>query len=192
MRFEIRNLKLQQKVRHLSSSSGQAIVEMLIGIVALLVLIAGLLQVATLSSGQTATMVQARYLAGKASMEDPEASTPDYIKNWQVGPDGKRYTADDVSTPADTAAFESTIIGKASPDAFGWTLIDSVPKNELSVIHKSGTPQNEFGFVEGTDSTNVDLLPVIQSLVYRADSIKISSDVWMTCTKGIYGQGDNN
>jgi hypothetical protein len=192
MKSEIRDLKSSGKIRGLSSRSGQAIVEMLVGLVALLVLITGLIQVEALSSGQTATMVQARRLAGLAAINGSNlAFTPKFIAKWQVGPDGKRYTKDDVVTSGDTAEFENTIVNKASPDASEWTgIIDSVApgsrENELSVIHQSGMPQAQFGFVKGSDSTNVDLLPAVQDLIYRADSIKIVSDVWMTSTKGIY------
>ena len=188
LRSEIRDLKSLEKSRSFSSSSGQAMVEMLVGIVALLVLIAGLLQVVTLSSTQTATMVEARHLAGIASIDGVDSTfTPDYIKDWQAGPDGKRYTTDDVFTPGDTSMFEGTIIGKASPpDNTGWTTIDSVPNNMLSVIHNSGMPQDELGLVKGTDSSNVVVVPIIQTLVYGADSITINSDVRMTSTTEIY------
>jgi hypothetical protein len=165
-------------------------IEVLVGIVALIVLIAGLLQVASLSAGQTGTMVTARKKAGDNAMNGGQvASVPDYIKDWQVSSDKKHYTADDTFSPADANQFEGTIIEHAAVDSSGWTIIDSVPHNRFTIIHKSGTPQYDLGLVEGHDSTNVYLLPVIQELVYRADSIKIDSKVWMTSTKGIYGQG---
>ena len=176
-----------------SSQSGQAMIEVLVGIVALIVLIGGLLQVASLGSGQTDTMVAARKDAGDAAMASGEATAPDYIKDWQTGADKKHYTADDTSTPADPNQFETAIINHAAVDSSGWTLIDSVPQNDnenmISTIHKDGTPQDDLGFVQGTGSTNVDLLPVIQDLVYNAKSITINSKVWMTSTKGFYGQG---
>jgi hypothetical protein len=188
MRSKIGNLRSREKVcGRLSSRSGQAMVEVLVGLVALLVLIAGLLQVASLCSAQTKTMVEARHQAGELAMLDAEPiSVPNYIQDWQEGPDGKRYTKDDVFTTAAAATLQDTIVSKASPDSFGWTIIDGVPKNRLSRIHKSGMPQTELGFVKGSDSTNVDLLPIIQKLVYKADSIKVDSEVWMTWTKGIY------
>jgi hypothetical protein len=176
-----------------SLQSGQAMIEVLVGIVALIVLIAGLLQVASLSSGQTGTMVTARKKAGDNAMNGGEvASVPDYIKDWQVSSDKKHYTADDTFSPADANQFEGTIIEHAAIDSSGWTIyIDSIPPdhNMFTTIHKSGTPQYDLGLVEGHDSTNVYLLPVIQDLVYGADSITIDSKVWMTWTTGIYGQG---
>jgi hypothetical protein len=167
--------------------SGQAIVELMVGLVALLVLIAALLQVASLSSAHDATMVEARRQAGELAMMDAEpAFVPDYILDWHAGPDTKRYTRDDTFTTADPAQFKGTIIDKAAADSTGWDRIDAVPNNRISRIHGSGMPQTELGFVKGTASTNVDLLPVIQSLVYAADSITMETETWMTWTKGIY------
>jgi hypothetical protein len=162
-------------------------VEVLVGIVALIVLIAGLLQVASLSAVQTETMVEARKEAGDKAMINAEpASVPDYIKNWEVASDQKHYTVDDTFSPADANQFQGTIINRATFDSSGWTIIDSVPNNRFTIIHKSGAPQYNLGLVDGEHSGVVDLLPVIQDLVYRAKSIKIDSKVWMTWTTGIY------
>jgi len=181
------NLKSgQAHLLPMDREGGQAIVELMVGLVAVVVLVAGLLQVASLSSAHTETMVEARRQAGERAMLDSESVfTPDYIRDWHEGPDTRRYTRDDTFTTANAADFQSTIVDKAA-DAAGWTVIDTVPGNRLTRIHGSGMPQTQFGLVRGYDSKTVDLLPAIQSLVYAADSIEVETEVWMTWTKGIY------
>lgn len=167
--------------------SGQAIIEFMVGIVAVILLIAGLLQVAGLATAHTRVLVESRRQSGELAMFDAEPLfIPDYIRDWREGDDGKRYTKDDEFVPATPQTFQETIINKAAADSVGWTAIDGVPNNRVTRIHNSGMPHAEFGFVRGYDSETVELLPAIQSLVYAADSIKVESESWMTWTKGIY------
>jgi hypothetical protein len=170
-----------------SSRSGQAIVEFIVGLVAVLVLFAGLLQVATLTKKHTDTMVEARRLAAERAMTDLDAaSNPDYISNWKPGTDRKPYTRDDIHSPADPGSFDSRIVDRAAEDALGWSIIDFIPRNPLADMHGSGTPASEFGLVSGSDTRTVDLLPAVQDLIYDRPRINVRCTVWMTQTKGLY------
>lgn len=173
------------RTRRNRNRRGQSIVETMVGLVALVVLIAGLLQVASLAEKHTQAMNAARKEAAQLAMTDLTLFfTPDFIKDWQEGGDTKRYTKDDTSTAGDLYAFENVIVSKAA-DAAGWTLIDSIPGNDISAIH-SGIPQAALGLVNGHEEAEVDLLPAFQSLIYDAPSITVEGDVWLTQTGGFY------
>jgi len=166
---------------------GQALVEFIVVLVAVLALTAGLLQVASLSRVQTETMVDARREAGELAMLDVETlAVPEYIRDWEEGPDGARHTADDRFTTGDPGAFTRMIVDRAVAENDDWEIIDSLPDSDFQDMAGSGWPSAEFGLVRGYDARTVPLLPAVQSLLYRAAGIHIESEVWMTRTTGMY------
>ena len=97
------------------NNNGQAMIEFIAGLVAVLVLFAGLLQVVSLTQARTEALVSARREAGARSMSASAARlSPDYIRHILEGPDAKRYSADDMKTPANPARLRSTIINRDS------------------------------------------------------------------------------
>lgn len=173
------------------SLGGQAIVEFVIGLVAVLALLAGLFQIASLIKSHTDVMVEARRQAGELANTDLDPgqvllSDAQYIRDWQESGDGKRYTRDDSSTPADAAAFAARFTGKAVPDAAAWSVLGQAPGDRLSALNGAPNPSPFFGLVEGYCSTNVPLLPAARHLFYAAESVDVQCKVWMTWTKGMY------
>ena len=170
-----------------SRRDGQAVVEFAAGLVVVLVLFAGLLQVASLSKIHTDTIVEARHRAAEQAMMDssvPDSS--DYIRFWAPGADGKTYTRDDTFSSADPSAFKNTIVDQTVLDPVEWTLVDMATNNMISQMHSACLPGSQFGFVKGTDTRSVTLLPAVRNLIYDAPQIDVQCTVWMTKTRGIY------
>jgi hypothetical protein len=168
-------------------TSGQAMIEVMAGLVALIVLIAGLLQVASLTRAQTDAMVEARQEAGTlALLEEPFSEFPDYIQDIQVGPDGRSYSHDDTTTDALPSEFNQDITERVTEQPSDWDVIDALPNSPLSSLHNAFTPATEFGLLKGDASETITLLPAVINLLYSADEITVESDVWMTWTRGIY------
>ena len=162
-------------------------IEVMVGLIALLVLIAGMLQVASLTKAQTDTMVTARKQAGqKAFGYSALSESPEYILDIDLGPDGRTYSLDDTTTRASGALFREAIVAKAVRDHSQWDILDELPDQSFSTLNNAGTPISTFGLLKGSASTNLTLRPAVRSLIYRAETIEIKSDVWMTWTKGIY------
>ncbi|NQT93610.1 MAG: hypothetical protein HQ559_12695 [Lentisphaerae bacterium] len=169
------------------NKKGQALIEFVVVLVAVLALTAGLLQVASLSRVQTETMVEARREAGELAMLDVDTlSAPEYIRDWEEGPDGARHTADDRFSPGDPAAFTRTVVDRAVAVNSDWEIIEAMPDSDFQDLAGTAWPVAEFGLVRGYDSRTVPLLPAVQSLLYRATGINIESEVWMTRTTGMY------
>jgi hypothetical protein len=166
---------------------GQAVIELVVGLVLVLAVTAGLLQLYSLTRADADTMVEARREAGELALLDVAVlSDPPYIEDWEEGADGKRMTADDTYNTANPLPFTQTIVERASPDAAGWALIDSAAEDGMSQLRQNPAPGSVLGLVKGEDSETVTLLPAVRSLIYRADHIEVENEVWLTRLKGIY------
>ena len=166
-------------------------VELMVGLVSILAIFAGLMQMVSLSRARHDTQHEARSEAGEAAL-DPfssgvgQLSGAATIRDWDSGSDGLRHTRDDRSTGGDASRFSRDIVQPASPDPAGWAIIESAPGDQLSPLLDQHNPAALFGLIEATESETVPLLPAVRSLLYDADSIEVESRVWMTWTKGIY------
>ncbi len=174
------------KIKHNKSrAAGQAMVELAVGLVVILVLFAGLIQIGRLANAHTQTMITARENAGYAAMSDElsDGGATAYILSWGVGPDGKSYTADDLLFPAPNAAQTvQAIASVASSDE----LADFLPGNTLSETGDGIGVTNIFFFVYGEGRAPVSTFPVIRSLIYNRPAIYAESQAWLVWTKGIY------
>jgi hypothetical protein len=163
--------------------SGQALVELIVALVVILVLFAGILQVSSLGVHQSRAMVEARRLAGMKSMLDVSSfSGPLYIEAVTTGPDNTSYSRDDAVISGNPAVFVSGITTFSRPA----DLNQYRTNNAVTVIDGSAFPQFMFGLVQGEKTETIGLMPVISQMVYRADSVEVRGSAWMTWTKGIY------
>ena len=178
-------------IRSAHGNAGQAIVEFIVGLVAVLALLAGLIQVASLTATHTDTMIQARRLAGEESQRqlglgEDLVTDPDYIRDWREGPDNKKHTRDDESTAADPDRLDETILSRSVPDDSGWEIMSRTPHNRIRRLHSLENPVTLFGLVHGHDAKPVTLIPAARHLFYDAETVNVECDVWMTWNHGIY------
>ncbi len=79
---------------------GQATAEVVIGLVGLTVLFFGLVQIAQLGHENIENLIKARSEAEKKAIGlFGSQAEDDYVGNWEDGPDGLRFTADDTRRP---------------------------------------------------------------------------------------------
>lgn len=162
-------------------------IELMVALVAILVLSAGLLQIAGLTKAQTDTMTEARRRAGQKSLISAATlESANYISAMQEGTDNKQYTADDTYETGAPASFKDNIINRTVEDQNNWNIIRSAPDTHFMEMKNSSSPENVFGMVQGESSESVPLISTVQSLLYRSSSIEIKSEVWMTRTGDIY------
>jgi hypothetical protein len=167
--------------------NGQAMVEFLIALVAILALFAGLLQVMTLSTTQTEVMNNARQEAGRRAISSAIVlDTPDYIQEWDAGADDSSYSVDDEFTHANEGAFLMTVFDTAAERSSDWNVLGQSSGNEISILRFSPSTATRLGLVQGTDSQTVPLLPAVKHLIYDANDIDVEATVWMPRTTGIY------
>ena len=165
-------------------STGQAMVEFMVGLVVVLVLLAGLIQIGQLAHAHTRTMIAARAAAGRLAMSatPPVSDNAQLVSGWVPGPDQRRYTPDDMAIAASNAAtLPGELVAQARLD-----LVPDAPPNALATLAASPNPAGKFFLVKGNASESVPILPVIRRLVYPRPEMEVESDAWMIWTKGIY------
>jgi hypothetical protein len=166
---------------------GQAIVEFLAGLVAILVLTGFMIQLASLGRVQQDTMTQARQSAGRLALGTIAVpDTPDYIRHWEPGPDTRTYSRDDTFTHASQGNFLDDYTDPIVADPADAALMGRLPHNPIGDLGQMTTPVNGFGLFSRSETKDVELLPVVRHLLYRAESITVESEVWMPTVFGIY------
>ncbi len=166
------------------SRSGQAMAEMIVALVGILVVFAGLLAIAHLGYSQSSVMLQARDSAGQDAMSSDcrtEVPSPMFLVNWNPGRDKSKFSADDEPQPADPSIAVQKIVGPCKPDD-----LDSYVKgNHISAL-KSSSMLDSFCFVHARVTTNnITLPPIVRHLIYNESNFHIDGDVTLTWTKGI-------
>lgn len=168
-------------------TSGQAMVEFIIGLVAILSLFAFLVQFVSLSQAHLNTMAEARRQAGRLSLAGlPTPDAPGYIRSWDEGDDHSRHTRDDHFTRANQAEFVSDYVSTIAPGPAEQAVMASMPHNPIGDLRHAAAPVDSFGLFSRREQQNVNLLPGVRDLLYHAGSIEIESEVWLTSTYGIY------
>jgi hypothetical protein len=165
------------------SRAGQAIVELVVALVVILVLVAGTIQICSMGVSHSQLMMTARREAGQKAMQEASSfSGPKFIAACTTGNDGIPFSRDDSTTAGDSALLQIGIASYAHPDELNLRRLD----NPVSVLAKSPFPQDLFGLVEGEATASVELMPVVRELLYQSDSVELQGKAWMTWTKGIY------
>lgn len=166
--------------------SGQAMIEFVVGIIAVLVVFAGAIQIILLSVADTDTMVAATAEAcdhaRKSALGSGDSTT--WISDWDVGADGFRQTKDDVAKGGDSTFIQSAIAGRTAPGG-DWSATDEAHSKDLRVLHDGALPMSAFGLLKGEAEEDVPILPAIQSLFGLAPVVTVRNEVWMTATGGL-------
>jgi len=167
------------------SRSGQALAEMVVGMVSILVLVAGLLQIGVLSREHTKTLLDARAEADMQAMSPIHAEQlmgAGYIQDWEEGVEGVRYTRKDRPSPGDPQGIISNVVDHALPSA----LYRTVGEQRVHRLDESLMVTDAFEFVRGHSYGDpVEMLPIMRRLVTTSESLRMEHEVWMPWTRGL-------
>lgn len=172
---------------HPHTRSGQAIIEMVVGIVALLLVFAGLVQLGLFSHARTQMMMEAREQAAVYASSDGGVSDslPRYIYDWDRGRDERRHSADDepILSAYSAQGTRDRILGPARPDEVGAVLGD--PANELTRAYAVDEVLRSFHLVGASErSDRIPVMPVVRKLLMGsgADSFVVTGEAWLVWT----------
>jgi len=164
---------------------GQAMIEMVVGMVAILLLVMGLLQIGLLSRAHTQSMMEARERADASALHENYQhlfSTPPYLRDWNPGPDGVRYSVDDQPLYGPAQEIPAHVSAHALPDG----LMARVGPNPVRDVHIFLQVTDAMMFVQGeSQSDPVMVYPIIRNMVVRNESIRMRHAVWMPWARGL-------
>ena len=177
----------QQQFRAKWSKQGQALVELIVSLVAIVVLFAAIIQVARFAIVEHETSTEARRVAGQRALSPIiQQTAPDFIDAWYEGPDARQHSRDDLFTDGDAAGFRQTVVESGAAAPSEWSYLDQGRSHPLRQLRNAPDPANAMGMVYARESDWVELLPGVRHLLYRADTIEIESEVWLSSTKNLY------
>jgi hypothetical protein len=172
----------------LSSKSGQALAEFVVGLIAVLTLAACLRIGASMITSHSDAMATARNeAASAASLGADVLSGAKYIHEVTEGSDKRQYTKDDRSTSANPSEFAGVVIGKTVEDDSEWDVLGQMPNSKFSKLRGGMNPSSTFGLVRGSDRRTVaiDQIPAVK-FFYNAATMEVECNVWMTQINGMY------
>ncbi len=159
--------------------SGQSIVELTVGLLAVVLVLIGILQVCRLGMEHTQVMMNAREQVDEMALDDGlefSGIIPDYLQRVAEGGDQKSYSQDDMLVGGDPQEVRRKIIAHTNPDLLRiW-----VGTNSMNSLDESSILVDEFDFVYGqSQSKSIELYPIIRNFVVENDSIRMSRRIWM-------------
>ncbi len=176
---------MTQRLINQRKNAGQALIELAVALIAVLVLTAALIQLGTLSRVHLDVQDSARERAGRRSLGEwygADAPPPIYLRDWSEGPDRRPYTRDDVPLRGNPETVRHNILRHGRPNVLR--------------LHRPGNPFSEamandplvarYGLVGAREeSPPIPLLPIIRRLVYQADAITLEATVWSVRLDGL-------
>lgn len=171
------------------SRSGQAMVEFVVAAVLIMLVVGGILAVASLQRADSKSMLAATTEAIEDSMGNsiPENFSP--IKDWDDGADGYEQTKDDRSQGGSFSRVRNDITGHAVPND-DWSAFErgdgnSVTYGDIKQLDSSGG-SSAIGMIEGKASETAVIPPVIQRSLGMPEEVELENQVWMPKTEGLY------
>lgn len=162
--------------------AGQAIAEFVAGLIALLVLFMGMLQIQYLAHAHTKALNDARAQAGQDAMQTPyllRYTVPQWIGDWTTGNDKVIYSQDDATLAGNPGIVTVGIVSHTHPT----DLATYAPGNEISAASTSATLIDGLMLTHGRErSPPVETFPIIRHVVYGKDSITMQGDAWLSWT----------
>ena len=170
--------------------AGQAVIELAVAIVLLLIVVTGILHVSRLARTSLFLQSVLRNEAGTRAMDTGAMSdSASYISDWEEGEDGLRYTSDDqpVLNSGGLSSTMMSLLDKSVNSGDDWQHVTDETRLSSSMIQVHNTPMLE-SLVEMTHEKERLYVPVdsvIRELVYDKDEIPIEEEVWMPLMGGL-------
>ena len=177
----------------IGKQNGQAMLEFIAALVVLLIITTGLFHINRMARSSLFLHSVLRAKAGKKAMSTATlADAPELIKDWQPGPDGLTYTADDkmekssAILPSTLHALTRHSTENQSDDAWQYVSRHSRLPVSMKDLHETAAASTLLGIVREEETLLVPVEPVIRDLVYDKDEVQIREGVAMPLMGGLY------
>lgn len=172
--------------------SGQAMIEVMIGIILILIVVVGAVQFLIVSDTHSGIDGSIRGKTGFLAMSPfTLADSPSYFQTWDPGGDGQRFTADDKPLPAGglppntIAAIANYSVRDQTPTDWN-TFGNLAHPSSLDALHAVPVPLVDLDFVTTHQAIAVPIEDIAQQLFYGNAFATVQEDVWLPIMKGLY------
>ncbi len=163
--------------------AGQAVVELVIALVCILLLVSGLLQFTIMAAADTETRAEATANASADAAGGGLSATFQPIRDWQRGRDTFTMTRDDVAVGGSLAGVRSDIAGKTVPDG-DWSALLDARSTDVREFAQTGD-LTSFGFVHAHSARQIETIPAA-AILFGLRNPTVENDVWMVKVDGLY------
>lgn len=176
---------IRSGLRAAGARDGQALVELVIAMVAVLALAVALLQIGRLGRAQARAMQDARARADELALSEiftAPSPRPSFLRDWHPGPDRIAHTRDDRALAGEPGRIRSALSAIVRPG----DLEGPLGPNRISILLEAGDPMAAMDWIRGdAEPVVVPLMPAARRLFYDADAIVLEAETWMPWTRGI-------
>jgi hypothetical protein len=166
---------------------GQAMVELLCGLVSIIILVAALAQVGLISYAHTGVVVESRQKMAEAMVNSSMSASADgYLADWDDGADGQAYTADDEEDYGNASPFLGVLAWNMKLEEMeAVSQADGNKLTDLQYVGSSSVPDHfDIMRAEAVDEP-ISIFPLLRRLLFLNDEIEIEHRVYMPLRNGI-------
>ncbi len=169
--------------------AGQAMVEFVIAILAVVIIVAGFFQLMEIVGERGNILRSSRGETGKKALSPGLLlDRPDYIREWKEGDDEFRHTADDEFERGSIAAtLGAGVVDHTVGDGAGWTYLDGAVNADLAEL-RGGLSAAALGLVREKETEKIYLMPAMKNWIIGKEYVVVGSELWMPRLK--YGEFD--
>lgn len=169
---------------------GQATIELIAGVIALLLLILGFIHVSRLSRTSLALHGEIRAAAGLSSMQNSLVDVPEAISDWESGRDDTRFTADDemVKNQPASATIINSLVDHSVQKKDDWQEVSAKTRLPLSMVELNRSPNLTvlMGAVHESETGQVRVNSFIRYFVYDKEEVAVKEEIWLPIMGGLY------
>lgn len=163
-----------------SPRRGQALVELTIAMLVIVVIVTGIAEFVRLAGAKGETIAEARAEAGRKAISHGLSITrnPDFIRDWEEGADELRHTADDKrlpDSPSRLRTFTDPTVARASD----WAYLQDCRNDGMVRMGSGPFPAGALSMSYAEESRTVELSPAMRDWVVGKESIRVATEVWM-------------
>lgn len=169
----------------ISSRAGQSLVELVVGLLAIVLVFIGILQIGRIAREHTQILMNAREEVDEVVIADtfePLNPAPDYAWGVDAGADGRDYSQDDVVLADNPNRIIDDVVAHATPDELDVWL----STNAIADLQVPATFMQAFDLTyEQSASGIIEFYPIIRNLVAEDERLRMDRRVWMPWLRGL-------
>jgi len=167
------------------SQKGQAAVEFVVALIALLLIISGGVFLFELNRTQRDMAVEMRADAGVEALRGGRGENLDYIEGWEDNGRPRLGQAANFNLLANFGARESADFERVE-DLLSENTSNTGRGQLFLVLNKNPMPMSSLGFVRESKSGEVPVESVIRQLVIPRESVTVTHEVVLPSVSGLY------